>query len=195
MQYAEASSAGIEYSFLSLGIGDFQARAPSSRSSAAPPPPHLLGGIGAVILACVDINHERRSLMAAFVMSSWFVERLTVAPYLALVGPPGSGKTTLLRVLNQVCRRPLLTADITSAAFYEVYEKLSPTLIVDETPQPGMARAFPSLENWNNARISDSPQGPIAQGPRSQRIPDGPSERCGFEQPMHHHPDAGNKSD
>ena len=74
------------------------------------------------------------SLIAAFVVSTWFIEDLAVAPYLALVGPPRSGKTTLLQVLNLVCRRPLLTADITSAAFYEVYEKLTPTLLVDETP-------------------------------------------------------------
>ncbi len=74
-----------------------------------------------------------RALIAAFVMSTWFIETLPVAPYRTLVGLPGSGKTTLLEVLYQVCRRPLLTADITSAAFYEVYEKLSPTLLVDET--------------------------------------------------------------
>jgi len=80
------------------------------------------------------------SLIAAFVMSTWFIESLPVAPYLALVGLPRSGKTTLLEVLNQVCRRPLLTADITSAAFYEVYEKLSPTLLVDETLTAGNRR-------------------------------------------------------
>jgi hypothetical protein len=46
----------------------------------------------------------------------------------------------LLQVLNLVCRRPLLTADITSAAFYEVYKKLSPTLLVDETLNAGSRR-------------------------------------------------------
>ena len=70
-------------------------------------------------------------------MRSIIIESLSIAPYLALVGLPRSGKTTLLQVLNLVCRRPLLTADITSAAFYEVYEKLSPTLLVDETLTAG----------------------------------------------------------
>jgi hypothetical protein len=93
----------------------------------------LLGGIGALLLACVDISMDDASLIAAFVISTWFIESLPVAPYLALVGPPRSGKTTLLQILNLVCRRPLLTADVTSAGFYEIYEKLSPTLLVDET--------------------------------------------------------------
>jgi hypothetical protein len=96
-------------------------------------PSTLLGGIAVLVRTCVDISDRDAILIAAFVMSTWFIENLAIAPYLALVGLPRSGKTTLLQVLNEVCRRPLLTADITSAAFYDVYEKLSPTLLVDET--------------------------------------------------------------
>jgi hypothetical protein len=96
-------------------------------------PTMLVGGIASLIGACVDIGMYDVMLVAAFVLSTWFVESLPIAPYLALVGLPRSGKTTLLQVLNLVCRRPLLTADITSAAFYEVYEKMRPTLLIDET--------------------------------------------------------------
>jgi hypothetical protein len=63
-----------------------------------------------------------------------------VAPYVALVGPPGSGKTTLLKVLRLLCRRALLTADITSAAFYHVCDRLTPTLLIDETSSAGERR-------------------------------------------------------
>jgi len=86
------------------------------------------------------ISTNDATLIAAFVMSTWFIESLPIAPYLALVGLPRSGKTTLLQVLNLLFRRPLLTADITSAAFYEVYEKLGPTLLVDETLTAGNRR-------------------------------------------------------
>ena len=72
------------------------------------------------------------SCLAAWVLSTWLVDKLPVAPYLSLVGPPGSGKTTALRILNLVCRRSLATADITSAAFYDVGEKVSTTLLIDE---------------------------------------------------------------
>jgi hypothetical protein len=114
----------------------------------------LLGRVGALILRCVDISLDDASLIAAFVMSTWFIESLAIAPYLALVGPPRSGKSTLLQVLNLVCRRPLLTADITSAAFYEVYEKLSPTLLVDETLTAGNRRELFHLLKTGTTRGS-----------------------------------------
>jgi len=114
----------------------------------------LLAGIMTLILECVDISQENAFLVAAFVLSTWFTEGLTVAPYLALLGPPGSGKTTLLKVLNLVCRRALLTADITSAAFYEVYEKLNPTLIVDETVSAGNRRELFHLLKTGTTRGS-----------------------------------------
>jgi hypothetical protein len=117
-------------------------------------PTVLVGGIASLILACVDIEVYDAMLVAAFVLSTWFVESLPVAPYLALVGLPRSGKTTLLQVLNLVCRRPLLTADITSAAFYEVYEKMRPTLLVDETLSTGNRRELFHLLKTGTTRGS-----------------------------------------
>jgi hypothetical protein len=114
----------------------------------------LLGGIARLILSCVDANTNDAILIAAFVMSTWFVESLSVAPYLALVGLPRSGKTTLLQVLNLVCRRSLLTADISSAAFYEVYEKLNPTLLVDEALTTGNKRELFHLLKTGTTRGS-----------------------------------------
>jgi len=117
-------------------------------------PAELLGGIAALIFACVDICVHAASLIAAFVISTWFSEKVPVAPYLAAVGPPRSGKTTLLQVLNLLCRRPLLTADITSAGFYEVYEKLTPTLLVDETLTVGSRRELFHLLRTGTTRGS-----------------------------------------
>jgi len=117
-------------------------------------PADLLTDIAALILACVDISVNDATLVAAFVVSTWFVERLSVAPYLALVGLPRSGKTTLLQVLNLVCRRSLLTADITSAAFYELYEKLTPTLLIDETLTTGNRRELFHLLKTGTTRGS-----------------------------------------
>jgi hypothetical protein len=119
-----------------------------------PLPSALLGGILAFILACVDVSKSDASLIAAFVMSTWFIKSLQIAPYLALIRLPRSGKTTLLQVLNQLCRRPLLTADITSAAFYEVYEKLNPTLLVDETLTAGNQRELFHLLKTGTTRGS-----------------------------------------
>ena len=114
----------------------------------------LLAGITVLILGCADVSTNDATLIAAFVMSTWFIESLPIAPYLALVGLPRSGKTTLLQVLNLLCRRPLLTADITSAAFYEVYEKLGPTLLVDETLTAGNRRELFHLLKTGTTRGS-----------------------------------------
>jgi hypothetical protein len=75
-----------------------------------------------------------------FVLSTWFIDKLPVAPYVALVGLPRSGKSTTLELLRLLCRRALLTADITSAAFYHVCDRLTPTLLIDETGTAGDRR-------------------------------------------------------
>lgn len=98
-----------------------------------------------LITECVDIKEEYEAPLLHFVVATWVADRLPIAPYLSIVGLPQSGKTTLLRVLSLVCRRPLLTADITSAAFYEVCTRLHPTLLIDESGTPGDSRALRHL--------------------------------------------------
>ena len=117
-------------------------------------PMSLMAGIVLVICNCIEIDINDAVLIAAFVISTWCIEQLPIAPYLALVGPPRSGKTTILQVLNLLCRRPLLTSDITSAAYYEVYNKLTLTLLVDETLTAGNKRALFHLLKTGTTRGS-----------------------------------------
>jgi len=100
----------------------------------------LLREIDAVFSCCLDLEEKYRFLLASFVVSTWFIERLPVAPYVALIGLPRSGKSTVLKVLSLLCRRSLVTADITSAAFYRVCDRLTPTLLIDETGTAGDKR-------------------------------------------------------
>ncbi len=81
---------------------------------------------------CIDLAPMSSFLLSNFVLSSWVVDRLPVAPYIAVVGLQGSGKSTLLEILRLLCRRSILTADITSAAFYRICNRFSPTLLIDE---------------------------------------------------------------
>lgn len=73
------------------------------------------------------------TMLTFFAVSTWFVDRLTVAPYLLVIGPPISGKTTLLNVLGLFCRRPLLVGDTSSAALYRTQSRIHPTLLLDES--------------------------------------------------------------
>lgn len=99
----------------------------------------LLCGLENFLSRCVVLPEFYCPLLANFVLSTWVTDRFPIAPYVMVVGPPESGKTTLLKALSLVCRRALLTADITSAAFLEACNQLSPTLLMDEAGTYGRA--------------------------------------------------------
>jgi hypothetical protein len=80
----------------------------------------------------VDITPEDNFLVAAFVVNTWFAERLPVVPYLSICGPLGSGKTTLLDLLQCFCRRSIHASAITPAAVYRLADQLRPTFLIDE---------------------------------------------------------------
>lgn len=68
-------------------------RFPVSLWDEVEPVTELLRRIDALIMRCLDLEDEYRFLLASFVMSTWMIDRLPVALYVALVGPPGSGTT------------------------------------------------------------------------------------------------------
>ena len=112
---------------------------------------NLVGDVSSFFHFCLDVEQSCWLPMIAFVLSSWFPEKLPSAPYLALVGPPGSGKTTAMRILSLLCRRSLLTSDITSAAFYEVSHRMGPTILIDETITAGHSRTLLHLLRTSNS--------------------------------------------
>jgi hypothetical protein len=93
----------------------------------------LVRELSTLIRKCVSIDKKCLAPVIGFILDSWVVDRLRVAPYLSVVGLSQSGKTTLLRVLRLLCRRPLLIADPTLAALYEACDRLTPTQLIDET--------------------------------------------------------------
>jgi hypothetical protein len=112
----------------------------------------LLNQAMSILYPCLDLEENDLRLLAQFAISTWFIERLPVAPYIALVGLPRSGKSTALTVLSLLCRRSLLTADISSAAFYRVCDRLMPTLLIDETSTAGQRRILFHLLRTGTSR-------------------------------------------
>ncbi|MGA8013851.1 MAG: hypothetical protein WB949_15590 [Candidatus Acidiferrales bacterium] len=108
----------------------------------APGADELVRRIQLLLQKCLDLEDEYPFLMACFIVSTWLIDCLPIAPYLALVGLPQSGKTTALTLLRLLCRRSLLTADITSAAFYRACDLLNPTVLLDETATMGQKQAL-----------------------------------------------------
>lgn len=102
----------------------------------------LMREIESFLAECLDLDEQHRFLLTCFVLSTWVVDRLPVAPYVALVGLPGSGKTAALSALHLICRRGLLTSDISSAALYRASDGLTPTLFLDETATAGPQRTL-----------------------------------------------------
>jgi len=100
----------------------------------------LLGDILLALHLTLDLSWEQEALLGHFVFSASIIEKLPVAPYVAIVGPPGTGKSVALRILNLLCRRSLVTADISAAAFYELCDRLTTTLLIDETATVGNRR-------------------------------------------------------
>jgi hypothetical protein len=95
-----------------------------------------IGELFTLIMNCigtyVEITTEYSLLVAAFILTSWFADRLSVVPYLSICGPPESGKTTLLRLLHCLCRRAIHASAITPASLYRLVAQVHPTLLIDE---------------------------------------------------------------
>jgi hypothetical protein len=112
----------------------------------------VLARMHRIFSECLDLSVEYICLLSFFVLSTWLIEQLPVAPYLALVGLPRSGKSTALSVLRLLCRSALLTTDITAAAFYRACERLTPTLLIDETGTAGEQRTLLHLLRTGTTR-------------------------------------------
>src|SRR5262249_43809819 len=94
----------------------------------------LVFSISDLIQRCVSIDNSQAFILAHFVVSTWIIHRLPIAPYVAVVGLPQTGKTTLLRVLALLCRRALLSSDLSVQALCHVCDTIQPTLILDDVP-------------------------------------------------------------
>jgi hypothetical protein len=104
------------------------------------------------IQRCVSIKDDDLLPLASFILASWVVDRLPMAPYLSITGLPQSGKTTVLSVLSLLCRRALLLASITPAAVYQACDQLMPTLLIDDCDPTERSRELRQLLRLGTTR-------------------------------------------
>jgi hypothetical protein len=72
-----------------------------------------------------------RGIVVAFALASWFVDSLSVAPLLHLLGPDNE-IARVLRLLGCLCRRPVLLNDLDVAALGTLPSELNPTLLLNQ---------------------------------------------------------------
>jgi hypothetical protein len=70
-------------------------------------------------------------IIVAFSLASWFVDCFPVAPLLHLLGPDNE-ITRVLRLMDCLCRRPILLSDFDVAALSTLPSNLDPTLLVNQ---------------------------------------------------------------
>jgi hypothetical protein len=88
--------------------------------------------VGSLLNTCVALELLDWYFVVSASVSSWWMDRFSIAPYLSIIGPPGSGKTTLLKILALVCWRSLLVADASTASLYAACREFTPSVLVDE---------------------------------------------------------------
>ncbi len=115
----------------------------------------LLRAIELPLAEVLDLHEDSVNFASKFALSTWFPDRLPVAPYLWIVGPPESGKTTLLRFLHRVCRRAVLAGDITPASLYKLASLRHPTLLIDECD---FGKSRTSLDIQRLLRTGNTPE-------------------------------------
>jgi hypothetical protein len=127
-------------------------------------PRELFSELVTTIREYLNLPDHDLQVISAFVLCSWFPDRLQVAPYLWLVGPLSSGKTTILKLLQALCRRAFLVGDLTPASLYQLPNLLSPTLLIDEND---LGDSSMSATIRHLLRIGSTPNMPVIRNGRS----------------------------
>jgi len=90
---------------------------------------------------------EDSNLLAAFALSTWFVDSFRAAPVLHLTGP-STRVHLMMRLLACLCRRPLLLGRLDLASLSTLPEGLNPTLLIcEENLAKNVARILETSRN------------------------------------------------
>ncbi len=95
----------------------------------------------------VEIPNTFARLLTYFVFSTWFPDRLSLAPGLAILGPADSEGVQLLKLLRCLCRRSILLAEASHASLLTLPLHLSPSLLMNRPMITRQLRNFLSTSN------------------------------------------------
>ena len=107
----------------------------------------LFDRILGLITQYVGIEDHTARLLVYFIFSTWFPDRLTLAPGLAILGPAVSNAIQLLRFLHCVCRRAMLLVGMSQSDLISLPLALSPSLLIDRPTLTRLLQSFLSASN------------------------------------------------
>jgi hypothetical protein len=107
----------------------------------------LFGRILRLVTENVGIAEETARLLVYFIFSTWFPDRLTVAPGLAIVGSAVGQAIQLLRFLHCVCRRSILLVGMHQLDLMSLPLSVYPSLLIDRPTLTRSLRSFLSASN------------------------------------------------
>ncbi|HSW69779.1 MAG TPA: DUF3631 domain-containing protein [Gammaproteobacteria bacterium] len=94
----------------------------------------LLTNISQIIKNCVVLSEQEADAIALWVVFTYCIDAVNFAPILNITSPEKRcGKSTLAALLTRLVYKPIVASNITPAALFRIIEKLSPTLIIDES--------------------------------------------------------------
>jgi hypothetical protein len=108
---------------------------------------NLFDRVLSLIAQHVEIQDTSARLLTYFVLSTWFPDRLSLAPGLTGLGPADSEGVQLLRLLRCLCRRSMLLAEASQASLLSLPLQLSPTLLMNRPMLTRPLRSFLSTSN------------------------------------------------
>ncbi len=81
----------------------------------------------------VICNKSTGILVSLWVVFTWLIDHMQVAPILVITAPEKRcGKSTLLDLVSRLACRPIVASNISPSAVFRVIEQMHPTLLIDE---------------------------------------------------------------
>ena len=94
---------------------------------------NLLQDVAAFVADYVVLGEHERVAMTLHIAHTWAIDAAEITPYLHVTSAEkASGKTRTLEVLEALCRKPVLTSNISVAALFRIVAAEQPTLLIDE---------------------------------------------------------------
>jgi hypothetical protein len=108
----------------------------------------LVTDISTVVSQYTNVGENFVAALSRFVLSTWVVQSLPVAPWFAVVGPESNASTQLRRLLRSLCRHALTLAGISVNGLCSLPSGWNFTLLISQAElRPNLARLLYAARN------------------------------------------------